>query len=56
LSYVGVRAAELAQNGIEGPKAFFASTELDPNEVDHVYIKPWASCRSTHAALTAFEK
>ncbi len=55
-AYVGVRAAELAQNGIQGPKAFFASAELDPNEVDHVYIKPWASCRSTHAALTAFEK
>ena len=55
-AYVGVRAAELAHNGIEGPKAFFASVELDPNEVDHVYIKPWASCRSTHAALTAFEK
>ena len=55
-AYVGVRAAELAQNGIEGPRAFFDSVELDPNEVDHVCIKPWASCRSTHAALTAFEK
>ena len=55
-AYVGVRAAEFAQNGVQGPKAFFASAELDPNEVDHVYIKPWASCRSTHAALTAFEK
>ena len=55
-AYVGVRAAELAQNGVAGPKAFFDSAELDPNEVDHVYIKPWAWCRSTHAALTAFEK
>ena len=54
-AYVGVRAAELAQNGIHGPKAFFESVELDPGEVHNVYIKPWASCRSTHAALTAFE-
>lgn len=55
-AYVGVRAAELAQNGIVGPRDFFEHDELDVNEVDHVYIKPWASCRSTHAALTAFEK
>jgi len=55
-AYVGVRAAELARNGVAGPKAFFDSVELDPNEVDHVYLKPWAACRSTHAALTAFEK
>lgn len=54
-AYVGVRAAELARNGIEGPRAFFVPDELDPNEVQHVYIKPWASCRSTHAALTALE-
>lgn len=54
-AFVGVRAAEFAQDGVHGPRAFFESIELDPNEVDHVYIKPWASCRSTHAALTAFE-
>ena len=54
-AYVGVRAAELAQDGVHGPKAFFEPVELDPNEVENVYIKPWASCRSTHAALTAFE-
>jgi 2-methylcitrate dehydratase PrpD len=55
-AYVGVRAAELAQNGIVGPRALFASVPLDPNEVANVYIKPWPSCRSTHAALTALEK
>jgi 2-methylcitrate dehydratase PrpD len=54
-AYVGVRAAELAASGIAGPTGFFAAAELDPDEVDHVYIKPWPSCRSTHAALTAFE-
>lgn len=55
-AFVGVRAAELARNGIAGPPTLYSSDdELDPNEVANVYIKPWASCRSTHAALTALE-
>ncbi len=55
-AFVGVRAAELSRHGIVGPPALYRHDELDPNEVAHVYIKPWASCRSTHAALTALEK
>jgi len=33
-----------------------APLELDLDEVLHVELKPWASCRSVHASLTALEK
>lgn len=54
-SYLGVQAARWAQAGLAGPDAGYDAGEIDLAEVLRVEIKPWPSCRSTHAVLTALE-